>query len=152
MSHNLAPSVRNLIDETATVLERIGSTPSHRNGTSVLYGKYLHELVKDAPGLSNNQHQPPGPPPATGVSVQTSPPIDPAMFATASDHVDSFNQTQYPLAWGEPLQFSAMSGNEVIETVMNSGDFESALFDIPMEDMNAFAWMDWMNPPDFGFQ
>ncbi|KAH7128300.1 hypothetical protein B0J11DRAFT_267172 [Dendryphion nanum] len=148
-SHNLAPSVRNLIDETATSLERIGSTPSHRNGTSVLYGKYLHELVKDAPAIATNQHQYQS---VANLAPQTTTPLDPAMFATASDHVDTFGHAQYPLNWGEPLQFSAMSGNEVIETVMNSGDFESALFDIPMEDMNSFAWMDWMNPPDFGFQ
>jgi hypothetical protein len=34
---DLAPSVQNLITETADVLERIGSNPPHRNGASALF-------------------------------------------------------------------------------------------------------------------
>jgi hypothetical protein len=45
-----------------------------------------------------------------------------------------------------------MSGNEVIETVMNVGEFEFSLFDLPMQDANSFMWMDWINPLDSGLQ
>ncbi|KAF1996398.1 hypothetical protein P154DRAFT_579994 [Amniculicola lignicola CBS 123094] len=153
-SHNLAPSVRNLIEETASVLERIGNVTSHRNGISILYGKYLRELVKQAPDLP----PPPAPLLPHNTPLQVSFQSEGSIYAQASDQLPNFNQIQaqqpYSLqqnTWGEPFHFSAMSGNEVIETVMNAGDFEAALLDIPMEDMNAFAWMDWMNPPDMGF-
>src|SRR5688572_3000469 len=42
----LAPSVRNVIEEAATVLIRIGRVTKHRNGLSVLYGQYLQQIVK----------------------------------------------------------------------------------------------------------
>jgi hypothetical protein len=147
-SNNLAPSVRNLIEETATVLERIGSTPSHRNGSGIIYGKYLRDLVKQAPTLENRIQPDLG----NMAPISSSPPN--GVFASAAEPVPAFAQPQYPIAssWGEPLQFSAMSGNQVIETVMNSGGFDTSLFDISLDDANAFGWMDWMNPPDFGFQ
>lgn len=141
-SYNLAPSVRNLIEETATVLERIGSTPSHRNGASVIYGKSLRELVKRAPEL---------PPPVQPPAPLNYQPPDNSLFAPAADLLQTSNQYQLPNPWPEPLQFSAMSGNEIIETVMNVGDFNSALLDIPIQDPNSFMWMDWINPMDPGF-
>lgn len=147
-SHNLAPSVRNLIEETATVLERIGGTPIHRNGTSVIYGKYLRELVKQAPTIER-----PRPVPSGNIITQPAT-ADTHVYVPPAEPITTFGQSQYPLPnpWGETLQFSAMSGNQVIETVLNAGDFESPFFDIPMDDANTFGWMDWMNPPDFGFQ
>jgi len=148
-SYNLAPSVRNLIEETATVLERIGSTPSHRNGASVIYGKSLRELIKQAPEL------PPLPPQAPPFNYTSQPaPAATSLFTPATDLLQSTTHAaQYPLppTWAEPLQFSAMSGNEIVETVMNVGDFNSSLLDIPM-DANYSMWMDWINPMDPGFQ
>jgi hypothetical protein len=146
-SHNLTPSVRNLIEETATVLERIGSTPSHRNGASVIYGKYLRELVKQVPGppkpvgQSPIQHTPQG-----SVSYTSTP------VPTVESIPSSFHQTSYSLTndWEQPFQFSTMSSDQVNETIMNAGHLESSLFDVPMDEY-AFSWMDWMNPPDFGF-
>jgi hypothetical protein len=142
--YSLAPSVRNLIEETAAVLERIGSAPAHRNGMSVLYGKYLRELVKQAPAIV----QPPQPMVAGPATLPT---YQDHTFQAGPAQVQTFAQQQYPLSdtW---LQFSAMSGNEVIETVLNAADQESALWDFPINDANAFTWMDWMNPPDWGVQ
>lgn len=146
-SHHLASSVRTLIQETATVLERIGSTPAHRNGTSVIYGKYLRELVKQASTLERPSQQG-----LSNIVPQPSTSIGTSMFASGSEGMPSFPSTQYlPTTWGEAPQFSAMSGNQVIETIMNAGEFESPLYDMSMDDANTFGWMDWMNPPDFGF-
>ncbi|KAF2651721.1 hypothetical protein K491DRAFT_606355 [Lophiostoma macrostomum CBS 122681] len=147
-SNNLAPSVRNLIEETAIVLGRIGSTPSHRNGSGIIYGQYLRDLVKQAPVLETR------PQPDLDNSVTASSASQNAVPISAIEPVVTYPQPQYPIAtsWGEPLQFSSMSGNEVIETVMNAGGFDTSLFDISLDDANAFGWMDWMNPPDFGFQ
>lgn len=147
-NQNLAPSVRNLIEETATVLERIGSIPSHRNGTSVIYGKYLRELVRQAPELPRQPQLP-----STTMMPHTSHATDP-LFVPTTDPMQPFHHhAEYPIqnAWGEPLPFSAMSGNEVIETVMNIGDFDSNLMELPMDDTN-FMWMDWANLPEFGLQ
>lgn len=161
-NHNLAPSVKNLVDETATVLERIGSMPSHRNGASVMYGKHLRELVRQAPDVGRPRGTFTSNPIQHHVAQPSITNTDPsAVFApnTASGSLPSFDQTpsfhqtpSYSLsgAWEEPFQFSTMSSNQVNETIMNSGDFNS-LFDIPLEDTGAFGWMDWMNPPDFGF-
>lgn len=56
-------------------------------------------------------------------------------------------------AWPDPFQFSAMSDHQVIETVMNVGDFGSSLLDFAVaQDANAFMWMDWANPLDSGNQ
>ncbi|PVH99961.1 hypothetical protein DM02DRAFT_527985 [Periconia macrospinosa] len=147
-NHSLAPSVRNLIDETATVLERIGNTPSHRNGASVVFGKYLRELVKQAPELPRAL-----PPVQPSFGSSTNP-----LFATpatdllqhSSSHLDYSIPTT--TAWADPFQFSAMSDNQIIETVMNVGDFNSSLLDVALQDPNAFMWMDWINPLDSGLQ
>lgn len=146
---NLAPSVRNLIEETVIVLERIGGTPSHRNGISVLYGKYLREILRQTPGLPKIVE----PTPISGV-VQPSHPADP-LIVTTGNTMPSLSQPQYPTLnlWEEPIQFSAMSDNEIIETVLHAGqNFGVTLTDIPMEDSNGFMWLDHMNPPEFGFQ
>ncbi|KUI66459.1 Protein priB [Cytospora mali] len=61
-SNMLAPSVRTLIEETADLLEKVGSITKHRNGMGRLYGKYLRLLVKkaasasEAPGPSRHGH------------------------------------------------------------------------------------------------
>ncbi|KAI8932749.1 hypothetical protein NX059_010239 [Plenodomus lindquistii] len=92
---NLTPSVHHLITDTATVLERIGSTPSHRNGASVVYGRFLRVLVKSAPHID-----------PSGPSTSTST-IDGALSTThyPQDPISSF--------WPDtPLDFSAMSYNE----------------------------------------
>ncbi|OAA55469.1 Zn(2)-C6 fungal-type DNA-binding domain protein [Cordyceps fumosorosea ARSEF 2679] len=47
-SSALAPSIRKLVVEAAGVLERLGTITKHRNGLSVLYGKYLRQIVRKA--------------------------------------------------------------------------------------------------------
>ncbi|KAF1844147.1 uncharacterized protein K460DRAFT_287349 [Cucurbitaria berberidis CBS 394.84] len=145
-SKSLAPSVRNLIEETATVLERIGSAPSHRNGASVVYGRFLRVLVKQAPNIDRTPQIAsqdlaqsvaiPGllPPPATDATLSSG--------QLPPDHISNF--------WPDTLPFSTMSYNEVNETVTNSDLFSTALFDLPWNDSNPL-WTDWMNLPDFNY-
>ena len=52
--------------------------------------------------------------------------------------------------WPDRLDFSAMSSNEVNETVTNSDLFSVGLLDMPWTDSNPL-WTDWMNLPDFNF-
>ncbi|KAL6707470.1 hypothetical protein ACN47E_004040 [Coniothyrium glycines] len=143
---NLAPSVCHLIEDTAAVLERIGSTPSHRNGASVVYGRSLRVIVKQA------QH------------IETAPRRDLpesdlplAMPSLASPLVNGALSTQQLTPdqvaqyWPGGVDFSAMSYNEVNEAVTNSDLFSTALLDLPWDDTNPL-WTDWMNMPDFNYQ
>jgi hypothetical protein len=141
---NLAPSVRHLIEDTATVLERIGSTPAHRNGSSVVYGRFLRVLVNQVPvGMP-----PPGSVPSNADDLRqgSSNPFTGVHTSTPTELV------QDPAAsfWPE-LDFSAMSYNEVNETVTNSQFFSVDLLDMPWDQSNSLMLSDWMNLPDFNF-
>jgi hypothetical protein len=146
-NQSLAPSVRHLIEETATVLERIGSTPSHRNGSSVVYGRFLRVLVKQAPDV-------PAAPPARISQVS-----DPGYSGSPESAIDrtstmpntGFIDDHVTNLWPQPLDFSAMSYNEVNETVTNSDLFSAAMLDLPWDSTNQLMWTDWLHLPDFNF-
>ncbi|KAF2845977.1 hypothetical protein T440DRAFT_502142 [Plenodomus tracheiphilus IPT5] len=179
---NLTPSVHHLITDTATVLERIGSTPSHRNGASVVYGRFLRVLVKSAPHIDAAKPMPaihPAPPqhptqsqPAQATSQSSEhvrhPPADlsslPTLTSPLVDGALSAAQLlQDPISsyWPDtPLDFSAMSYNEVNETVTNSELFGTGLLDgMSWNDSvvggaggsTTVLWTDWMNLPDFNY-
>ncbi|CAO2652432.1 Nn.00g007150.m01.CDS01 [Neocucurbitaria sp. VM-36] len=145
-SKSLAPSVRNLIEETATVLERIGSTPSHRDGASVVYGRFLRVLLKQAPNIDPSPRiASQEPVPSMAIPDLLSLPTTNAALSSnqlPQDHISSF--------WPDTLPFSTMSYNEVNETVTNSDLFSTALLDLPWNDSNPL-WTDWMNLPDFNY-
>ncbi|KAH9872212.1 hypothetical protein IAQ61_005047 [Plenodomus lingam] len=141
---NLAPSVHHLITDTATVLERIGSTPSHRNGASVVYGRFLRVLVQSStPHIDSTTTTvpttslPPPPHPAlppTPLPPQSHPHISlPHLTSPLVDGALSAAQLlQDPISsyWPDaPLDFSAMSYHEVNETVSNSEIFSSGLLE-----------------------
>jgi hypothetical protein len=145
---NLAPSVRKLVEETAAVLERIGNTPSHRNGASVLYGKYLRDIVRQALALPSSYEQAP-----TGIIGQPLSAED-SVFVPAETTMQLLNQPHHSSSniWTRPLQFSTMSDNEILETVLHANQgFDLTLSDIPIEEDSGFMWLDWMNPREFGF-
>lgn len=149
---SLAPSVRHLIEDTATVLERIGSTPMHRNGASVVYGRFLRVLVKQAPEIEMPPPVPPqNPAPPTSMAIPDllSPPtLVNNQLARPNSH--SIGPNPIGGYWPDTLDFSAMSYNEVNETVTNSDLFSTALLDLPWNESNPL-WTDWMNLPDFNF-
>ena len=143
-NQNLAPSVRKLIQETATVLERIGSTPSHRNGASVVYGRFLRVLVKQAPNFE--------PLPGMGSQAFTLPASQQnlGMSPSLSDGIQQFPSLESISGFGEPLPFSAMSYNEVNEAVTNLDFFATPQLDVWNDD-SSYMWNDMMNLPDFTF-
>ncbi|KAK4242827.1 hypothetical protein C8A03DRAFT_10896 [Achaetomium macrosporum] len=160
---NLAPSVRTLIEETAEVLERIGSTTPHRNGMSALYGKYLKYIVKKAaaaaPASTENAARPRGMtqpellsqhrPPAT----YSRPNNGRASFSVAdalhpSPPVSGF--LEQPL-WSGPIQFSSMSDDQIAEALSRvNNEFDPALSMYPWDEAAALDWLNWSNLPDFG--
>jgi len=57
----LAPNARSLIEETAQVLERIGSSPRHRKGLSVLFARHIRRIMQSSllnPTEDNQSYQP----------------------------------------------------------------------------------------------
>lgn len=143
-NQNLAPSVRNLIEETATVLERIGSTPVHRNGSSVVYGRFLRVLVKQVPSVNSA----PAPQHVVAMTAEHRQ-IAPFSPLVGREVVEQGQGTG--IAGGFWPDFSAMSYNEVNETVTNSDLFSTGMLDLPWDDKNPLMWTDWLNLPDFSF-
>lgn len=170
-NNRLAPSVLNLIKETADVLERIGATPSHRNGASVLYGRFMRDLVSRAYNYSSeDRYQHPRP------TYSFNSPF-------SSEHINSgnnnFNNKYHPtesipatslpytphhphitpstqpatLAFPETLQFSSMSGDQIIDAVNNAGlSLGESLPDhqgFPLNEMMPWDWFDY-NDIEFG--
>jgi hypothetical protein len=149
-SHSsLAPSVRTLIEETAGVLERIGATPSHRNGASVLYGRFLRELIRRGPAIPLHSQ------PRTDARSLDLP--DPVIPATClSEQGPSLTAAQPVLPppgdlWTEPMQFSAMSDDQIIDAVNRAGSaFGASIPDVPVDDMLSWDWLDFAST-DFNF-
>lgn len=80
----------------------------------------------------------------SGLPTLTSPLVDGVLSANQllQDPINSY--------WPDTLDFSAMSYNEVNETVTNSDLFSAALLDLPWDEGNPL-WTDWMNLPDFNY-
>ena len=167
---NLAPSVRTLIEETAEVLERIGSKTEHRNGMSTLYGKYLKYIVKKAaaamPSSSETAVKPRGTNPELPAHHHAAP-----AYARTNNHARTpFGVTEAmhappsvsgflePPLWSDPplrseppFQFSTMSDNEIVEALSRvNNEFDPGLSMYPWDDGSALDWMNWSNLPDFG--
>ncbi|KAF5977884.1 hypothetical protein FCOIX_6216 [Fusarium coicis] len=120
----LASSVRNLIDETATVLERIGKVTRHRNGLSIKYGKYLKQIVRRA---------------ATGDGIS-----DPRMPIVNEAPITTPTFLDQQALWPEPLHFSAMSDDQIVQALNQPGnDFEPSFGGLSWEDMTNFEWLYW---------
>lgn len=142
----LAPSVRNLIKETADVLERIGVTPDHRNGASVLYGRFLRELVTHVSGFSSYQTEK-HPRPCVISDGLPSIPAEPDYSSTLPEA-----QTPFPPSTSlhKPLQFSTMSGDQIADAVNRAEDtLGVSMLDFPLDDMMSWEWFDFANQGEF---
>jgi hypothetical protein len=150
----LAPSIRNLIEETANALERIGATPTHRNGASVLYGRYLRELVRSAPEIAHSAY-----PHANTNGTTMDPDVHAAPtitdgFATMMQpptHLPSQAEVSSADFFPEPLQFSAMSDDQIVEAVNRAGNAWDILpNEITFDEAANLNWFEWGNG-EFGF-
>lgn len=145
---SLAPSVRNLIEETAGVLERIGATPSHRNGASVLYGRSLRELIRRAPVEPSCHNQAAEARRTTGTTETLQPP---SSLDGYDPRITTIGIPISPSVFlSEPLQFSAMSDDQIIDAVNRVGTtFGTTVPDVPLEDMLRWDWLGIANSTDF---
>lgn len=137
---SLAPSIRVLIEESAEVLQRIGSNPPHRNGVSALYGRHLREIVG-----ASLQH-----PKNNSLQMQQSQPsaYPQQMQAQAqvSQYQNGSDPSMAPMQISEMLQFSAMSDDQINETINNAGaELQTYLPDFQMDEKTGLDWLDWFN-------
>jgi hypothetical protein len=138
---SLAPSIKILIEETADVLKRIGSTPSHRKGLSALYGRHLREIVKntseplsihDQNGQMHNHTN----------SIAQNTPIGSGQHVAHSTH----SSRNAPILSFEPLLFSTMSDHQIREAINNAGDeLETCLPNFQVDDHAGLDWLDWFS-------
>ena len=158
----LAPSVRKLIEEAAGVLERIGSVTPHRHGLSILYGKYLRHIVhraeeetgasKGTPaeeqrsGLTPMSHPTTPRPPMNLSNLMNNPPPPQQPHPTGPPGPAHGQQPQY--MWSEPVQFSAMSNDQIMQVLNQPGNAFQPSFDgLNFDDTSNFDWLSW---PDLG--
>lgn len=141
---SLAPSVRNLIEEAADALERIGASPSHRNGASIIYGRFLRALIRRAATDYNPQAQS-----RSTALGDIQPPSQPGGHELASHTIQPELSPSAFLP--QPLHFSAMSDDEIIDAV-NRADtaFGTSVPDVPFDDIMSWDWLDLANTTDFG--
>jgi hypothetical protein len=133
-SLSLASSIKILIEETADVLERIGTIPTHRKGMSALYGRHLREVVRNTVEKLDKGNSPAG----MGMSVMP------------QDHMGSvqgYRRQDSSLMAFEPLLFSAMTDQQIVEAISSAEkELETVLPGFQVEDSTGLDWLDW-----FGF-
>ncbi len=118
---NLSPQLRRLVEQTAQVLERIGSTPKHRIGTSALFGRHIRRILR------------------TSFPEQPATPV----ADIPQEHMSS-SQTQlmpppYGPATQEPYTFD-MTDDQIIDAINNASRSQE-LFQL---DENVFLdWLEW---------
>lgn len=137
---SLAPAIRRLIEECAGVLERIGSNPSHRHGTSALYGRHLREVVGTSPSRSDASSQ--------RGARQTQTPFPPHHSVSIQPQMQTYQgpASFAPMQMSELLQFSAMSDDQINEAINNAGEeLEMYLPSFQMDDKTGLDWLDWFN-------
>ena len=137
----LAPSIWHLVEEIASVLERIGKITVQRNGIAKLYSQYLKKLLQRTT-TQNGQTD------ASASAMMQAPLQDgstmPAFFQQPMQQV-----YPGPSEWMEPLPFSAMSDSEILQSVLNAAPDFNMMPDLAQPTLD-YTW-NFMNPPDFGF-
>ncbi|KAJ8065472.1 hypothetical protein OCU04_006155 [Sclerotinia nivalis] len=127
----LRESIKVLIEETATVLERIGNITPHRKGSSALYGRHLKEILRNS------------------VALRKPVPYD---LSVLNGEQAGSNTAQEGQGRGlepgffEPLQFSTMSDDQIVEFFDNE---EATLgispTNLQLGDTTGMEWLDWFD-------
>lgn len=141
-SLSLAPSIKILIEETADVLERIGTIPSHRKGMSALYGRHLRDVVRNTLQMLDKNQPPQAAAPLNHHTNQT-------RFmggANGQIHPHNRNDENSGMLSFEPILFSAMSDYQIVEAINNAGDeLQTCLPNFQIDDNTSLDWLDWFS-------
>lgn len=131
-NHSLAPSIRVLIEEIADVLERIGSSPPHRKGTSALYGRHLRQVLLTS--QARHQH----------LTPQNTYPINQNQIQSQPYPTSALQPS--PMQISEVMQFSAMSDHQIIQAINDAGDdLGNQVPDFQIDERSGLDWLDWFN-------
>jgi hypothetical protein len=122
----IAPNARALIEQTARVLEKIGTTPKHRNGTSALFGRHIRRIIRQSfpdqpvamPNASNTNQVAP----VVGHTPMSAPSQAPNMLETP-----------------QPYTFD-MTDDQIIEAI-NNASASQELFQI--DETMFLDWLEW---------
>jgi hypothetical protein len=138
---DLAPSVQNLITETADVLERIGSNPPHRNGASALFARQLRHVAQRSSSRKAGE--------TTGewMSAQA----NSASFAQdfhqqqpTQNYATGQSNTSATATASDPMVFSGMSNDEIVQAIESAGlGLDMSWADLPFGDGANLDWLDW---------
>ena len=118
---DLSPQLRLLVEQTASVLVRIGSTPKHRNGTSALFGRHIRRILKTSfpdQGI------------ATGAGMQQS--------LVPPQHTQMMPPPGGP-AMQEPYAFD-MTDDQIIDAI-NNASHSQELFQL--DETMFLDWLEW---------
>ncbi len=128
----LAPNARSLIEETTHVLERIGSSPKHRQGLSVLFARHIRRIMQSS--LLN--------PPDDTQNFIPGPSGNPHQRRQNSEHnpsrTASIPASNVP---PEPYVFD-MTDDQIIEAINNASTSQD-LFQL--DETMFLDWLDWPN-------
>ncbi|OAP60714.1 hypothetical protein AYL99_05716 [Fonsecaea erecta] len=128
----LAPNARALIEETSQVLERIGSSPRHRRGLSVLFARHIRRIMQSSV-LS---------PPEDNQSFVAGPSEQAHQQNHNADH-DSIRTASIPAPNVplDPYVFN-MTDDQILEAINNASTSQD-LFQL--DETMFFDWLDWPN-------
>ena len=128
----LPPNAKALIEETTQVLERIGSSPRHRSGLSVLFAKHTRRIMQSSliQPAENGQSLLPG----------SSDP-DRHQYPAIEHNPAQINPPPAPNAVPEPYVFD-MTDDQILEAINNASTSQD-LFQL--DETMFFDWLDWPN-------
>jgi hypothetical protein len=119
----LSSQLRALIEQIADLLERIGTTPKHRNGTSSLFGRHIRRILKTS---FPEQIQSPGP-------------------EVTQQHPDLLNSHSILPPTGRALEDSyafGMTDDQIIAAINNASQSQE-LFQL--DETMFLDWLEWPN-------
>ena len=129
----LAPNARILIEETTLVLERIGSTPKHRNGLSVLFARHIRRIMQNSMLNPPEHHHVYNS--TTNSGLQGSKPDASTQYTSPRGTV------RLSAAATDPYVFD-LTDDQILEAI-NNASASQELFQL--DESMFMDWLDWPN-------
>ncbi|KAI9645955.1 hypothetical protein NHQ30_005392 [Ciborinia camelliae] len=127
----LREGIEALIKETADVLERIGNITPHRKGSSALYGRHLKEIIRNSATLRS--------PASSAISA-----VDHEQIGNST--VKDAQRLGQESRFIEPLQFSAMSDDQIAELLNNAEvNIGVSPANFLLGETAEMEWLDWFD-------
>ena len=128
----LPPNVKALIEETTQVLERIGSSPRHRRGLSILFARHIRRIMQSSLLEQQDDSQALQPRPSDR-GTQQPPQVD--------HNSSQISPASAPNVRAEPYVFD-MTDDQILEAINNASTSQD-LFQL--DETMFFDWLDWPN-------